>query len=197
MANKLTEKLWIPTTFGGWVVFAIANITAVSVAFSGIKELGFQVYDMMSGSSKEQRMEEAYQNQLWIKNKKCYKETSPSTFSTEEQEKLSILICKDSGDIYVELAPKNPSHPITHRWMEIPRHKPLSFLNGMNPLYAQGKTFLERDFLPGKDIVCKEVYVDHVTEIRKYSDGRCVKITKYFTGKIETTPVNCNQDCGN
>ena len=202
MASSTTQKKnWIPKTFGGWVVFFFTVIgPSLTIIGTGFKEIGFTVYDLINNSSKEKRLEQEVQNNLWIKNKNCYRSTEPYNFITENKEKLSIIVCAESGDLYVELMPKDPKLPIVHRWIEIPRYdiknKPMSFINFIHSdLSAEGKrfTFLKRE--SEKQILCREVFDSYVIEIRKNNDESCMLIKKWYTGEMESKPVICNDNC--
>jgi len=204
MVNTTQKKNWIPKTFGGWVVFFFTVIgPSLTIIGSGIKEVGFTVYDLINNSSKEKRLEQEVQNNLWIKNKDCYRNTEPYNFITENKEKLSIIVCPDSGDLYVELQPKDPSLPITHKWIEIPRYnitkpKPMSLINILSSdLGAEVKkhTFLQRQQNYEKGILCREIYDSFVLEVRKHQDESCVLVKKWFSGTLETREVKCTTNC--
>jgi hypothetical protein len=198
MVAQKTSSPFIPKTVGGWIVFTFTVILpALAVAGSGLKEVGFMAYDIINNTSKEKRIEQEIQNNLWIKNKQCYKDMEPYVFLTENKEKLALVVCPDSGDLYVELMPKDPKLPITHKWIEIPRVKPVAFNLFTSELMAQTKqhTFLQRQITPEKGILCRTAYQKFIIEVRKYEDESCVLIKKYFTGALETKPVSCTTDC--
>ncbi len=193
-------KEYTPKTISGWIVFLIMNVSAITILFSGVKELAIDGYFLMYGGSREAQLEEKIQNKLWIKNKECYKETSPFTFITDDKEKLSILICKDSGDIYVELVPKMFGRKITHRWIEIPRESSPNTFNDINlvsSLVAQEKkpTFLQRQIKAETGLLCREIYKSFAVEIRQYEDQTCTLIKKWYSGKIETRDISCSTPC--
>lgn len=193
-----TQNKWIPKTVGGWIVFFFTVVgPSLTIIGSGLREVGFTVYDLMNNSSKEKRLEQEVQNNLWIKNKECYKSSDPYTFITERKEKLSILVCPDSGDLYVELSPKDPKLPITHRWIEIPRLKPVSFLDTISfELKAEAvkrHTSLKR--ILEKEIICREVYDSFVIEVRKNDNDSCILVKKWYSGELETREIKCTTSC--
>ena len=184
------EKKWIPKTLTEWIVFIVINMTALTGAF----KIGIEVKDAYLGESEESRMEERIQNNLWIKNKDCYRDTKPYAFTTERNENLSIVICKDSGDIYFELFPKNVANQMVHKWIEIPRKQPLSF-NLFTELKADETTILNQRNYSEKEILCRKLNETYIVEIRKSNNNSCHKIIKWFNGKIELKDVLCTATC--
>ena len=184
------EKKWIPKTITEWIVFIVINMTALTGAF----KIGIELKDAYFGESEESRMEERIQNNLWIKNKDCYRDTKPYVFTTERSENLSIVICKSSGDIYFELVPRNSINEMVHKWIEIPRKEPLSFFL-FTELKANEATILNQRSFSEKEILCRKINETYIVEIRKLSDNSCHKVIKWFNGKIETSDIKCTSVC--